>query len=188
LRAILRGGVADGVVPGISLLLAHRIEVIFRAASGEIALDQKVQMASGAKPVTATLLVILVDRSKLTPDDPVETEFRGIALNGKPPRRGPTVGTCYRTSRAGPAISRPGRSSGGCGAGPGEVAGDLEEARGPFVPARNRSSAQSVRTPAEAGLAIKPGAEFNDGTLGFDVAARLAEAAGRPFEDPARTL
>jgi hypothetical protein len=44
-----------------------------------------------------------------------------------------------------------------------------------------------VRTPAEAGLATETGAEFDDGTPGLDVAARLAGVAARPpFEDLAR--
>jgi CubicO group peptidase (beta-lactamase class C family) len=52
-------------VPGISLLVAHRGEVIFKEAYGNLKVDQKVQMASSSKPVTATLLMILVDRCML---------------------------------------------------------------------------------------------------------------------------
>src|SRR5262245_43736566 len=94
LRAILRGAVDDQVVPGISLLLAHRGEVIFKEAYGNLKVDQKVQMASSAKSVTATLLMILADQGKLSLDDPVEKylpEFKGIALKGRPPARPPTV-------------------------------------------------------------------------------------------------
>ena len=86
LRAVLREGVEDRVVPGISLLLAHRGEVIFKEAFGNLKLDQKAQMASSSKPVTATLLMILVDRGKLALDDPIEKylpEFKGIALHGQ---------------------------------------------------------------------------------------------------------
>ena len=82
-------------MPGISLLLAHRGEVIFKEAYGNLKLDQKVQMASSSKSVTATLLMILVDQGKLALDDPVEKylpEFKGITLlNKKPPARPPTV-------------------------------------------------------------------------------------------------
>ena len=81
-------------MPGISLLLAHRGEVIFKEAFGNLKLDQKVQMASSAKPVTATLLTILVDQGKLALDDPIEKylpEFKGITLHGKPPAKRPTV-------------------------------------------------------------------------------------------------
>ena len=81
-------------MPGISLLLAHRGEVIFKEAYGNLKVDQKVQMASSSKPVTATLLMILVDQGKLALDDPVEKylpEFKGITIKGKPPARPPTV-------------------------------------------------------------------------------------------------
>ncbi|MHB1559814.1 MAG: serine hydrolase domain-containing protein [Isosphaeraceae bacterium] len=94
IRAILKGSVESKTVPGISLLLAHRGEVIFREAYGNLTVDSKAQMASSSKPVTATLLMILVDQGKLSLDDPVEKhlpEFQGIKLNGKPPARPPTV-------------------------------------------------------------------------------------------------
>jgi CubicO group peptidase (beta-lactamase class C family) len=65
---------------------------------------------------------------------------------------------------------------------------DSKGARGPFGAGRNRSLAESVRALAEGGLATEPGAEFHYCTMGFNVAARLAEAAaGRPFEDLVRT-
>ncbi|HZW33540.1 MAG TPA: serine hydrolase domain-containing protein, partial [Isosphaeraceae bacterium] len=94
MRAILRQAVHDRVVPGVSLLLAHKGEVIFKEAFGDLRLDQKVQMASSSKPVTATLLMILVDQGKLALDDPIEKylpEFQRITLHGKPPARRPTV-------------------------------------------------------------------------------------------------
>ena len=55
LRAILRKAVEDKTVPGVSLLLAHRGEIIFREAFGNLTVDQKVLMASSSKPVTATV-------------------------------------------------------------------------------------------------------------------------------------
>ena len=82
------------MVPGVSLLLAHRGEVVFKEAFGDLKLDQKVHMASSSKPVTATLLMILVDQGKLALDDPIEKylpEFKGITLHGKPPAKLPTV-------------------------------------------------------------------------------------------------
>jgi CubicO group peptidase (beta-lactamase class C family) len=94
LRAILRQAVDDHTVPGVSLLLAHKGEVIFKEAFGNLAVDQKVLMASSSKPVTATVLMILVDQGKLSLDDPIEKylpEFRRITIMGKPPERLPTV-------------------------------------------------------------------------------------------------
>ena len=80
MRAILRKAVEDKTVPGVSLLLAHRGEIIFREAFGNITVDQKVMMASSSKPVTATVVMILADRKKLSLDDPIEKylpEFKG---------------------------------------------------------------------------------------------------------------
>ena len=94
LRAILRKAVDDHTVPGVSLLLAHKGEVIFKEAFGNLAVDQKVLMASSSKPVTATVVMILVDQGKLSLDDPVEKylpEFKGITIKGKPPAQPPTV-------------------------------------------------------------------------------------------------
>jgi CubicO group peptidase (beta-lactamase class C family) len=199
LRAILRKGVEDGVVPGISLLLAHRGEVIFKEAFGNLKLDQKAQMASSAKPVTATLLLILVDRGKLALDDPIEKylpEFKGITLHGKPPARLPTVRNVLsnmsglpgdlltesilkrlraRRDKADPADLAKGNGE------------DMKKARVQFFAGRNRSLAESVRALAEGGLATEPGAGFHYCTMGYNVAARLAEtAADRPFEDLVR--
>jgi CubicO group peptidase (beta-lactamase class C family) len=94
LRTILRKAVLDKTVPGVSLLLAHRGEIIFREAFGNLTVDQKVLMASSSKPVTATVLMILADRKKLRLDDPIEKylpEFKAITIKGKPPKNLPTV-------------------------------------------------------------------------------------------------
>ncbi len=199
MRAILRQAVHDRVVPGVSLLLAHKGEVIFKEAFGDLRLDQKVQMASSSKPVTATLLMILVDQGKLALDDPIEKylpEFQRITLHGKPPARRPTVrhllsnmsglpgdllvGSILRRLR-----DRAGKAE---GADPG-IGGveDMKKARAQFFASRNRSLAESVRALAEGGLATEPGAAFHYCTMGFNVAARVAEVAARqPFEELVR--
>ena len=94
LRKILRGAVEDKTVPGVSLLLAHRGEIIFKEAFGNLTVDQRVMMASSSKPVTATVVMILADQKKLSLDDPIEKylpEFTGITIKGKPPKNLPTV-------------------------------------------------------------------------------------------------
>ncbi len=200
LRAILREGVEDRTVPGVSLLLAHRGEVIFKEAFGNLKLDQKAQMASSSKPVTASLLMILVDRGKLALDDPIEKylpEFKGIRLNGKAPARLPTVRNVLSNMSGLPgdflteSVLRRLRARVGKADAPDPARGNDENAKpaqGSFFSARNRSLAESVRAVAEGGLATEPGAEFHYCTMGFNVAARLAEAAAkRPFEELVRT-
>jgi D-alanyl-D-alanine-carboxypeptidase/D-alanyl-D-alanine-endopeptidase len=206
LRAILRKAVNDGTVPGVSLLLAHRGEVIFKEAFGDITLDQKIQMASSSKPVTATLLMILVDQGKLALDDPIEKhlpEFRGITLRGKPPAKRPTVRhlLCNMSGLPGDFLWSLVRNRLNANRATHSDAGkdQKQEAHKPeekdpdkgriglFSP-RNRSLAESVRAIAENGLATEPGAEFHYCTMGFNVAARVAEvAAGKPFEELVRT-
>lgn len=213
IRAILKGAVEDKTVPGISLLLAHRGEVIFREAYGNLTVDSKAQMASSSKPVTATLLMILVDQGKLALDDPVEKylpEFKGIALNGKPPARPPTVRHLLSNMSGLPgdlltqsimrrlrerAARTPNRPKGDKPVAGAEVAdamdkggaADLKKAREQLFDAGNASLAESVRTLAKGGLATEPGSGFHYCTMGFNVAARVAESAGgRPFEDLVR--
>jgi CubicO group peptidase (beta-lactamase class C family) len=214
LRSILRQAVDDKVVPGISLLLAHRGEVIFKEAYGDLKPDQKVQMASSSKPVTATLLMILVDQGKLALDDPVEKylpEFKGITLKGKPPARPPTVRnllsnmsglpgdllteSILRRLRERAARIRDKAKDGKAGADAdanaaaagAPDAGDMKQARDQFFDWQRGSLAESVRRLAHGGLATEPGAEVHYCTMGFNVAARVAEVAGgRPFEDLAR--
>ena len=90
LRATLRQAVENHTVPGVSLLLAHKGEIIFKESFGNLSVDQKALMASSSKPVTATIVMILVDQGKIALDDPVEKylpEFKGITIKGIPPAK-----------------------------------------------------------------------------------------------------
>jgi CubicO group peptidase (beta-lactamase class C family) len=194
MRRILRSAVEDKTVPGVSLLLAHRGEIIFKEAFGNITVDQKAMMASSSKPVTATAVMILADRKKLALDDPIENylpEFKGIAIKGKPPKNLPTVRhlLCNMSGLPGDFLAESllKRARNGAANGPVE---DQDKGKAGFglLSRRNRSLAESVRALAEAGLATEPGAEFHYCTMGFNVAARVAEvAAKQPFEDFIRT-
>ena len=194
MRAILRTAVDDKTVPGVSLLLAHRGEIIFKEAFGNITVDQKAMMASSSKPVTASAVMILVDRKKLSLDDPVENylpEFKGITIKGKPPKNLPTVRhlLCNMSGLPGDFLSESllKRARNGAARDPVD---DKEKGKAGFglLSRRNRSLAESVRALAESGLATEPGAEFHYCTMGFNVAARVAEvAAKQPFEDFIRT-
>jgi CubicO group peptidase (beta-lactamase class C family) len=199
LRAILRKAVDDHTVPGVSLLLVHKGEAIFKETFGNLAVDQKVLMASSSKPVTATIVMILVDQGKLKLDDPVEKylpEFKGITINGKLPAKPPTVRhlLCNMSGLPGDFLAESllKRLRRGAGKAQNDNNGnEIEKANAGtrFPLSVNRSLAESVRELAKKGLATEPGAEFHYCTMGFNVAARVAEAAdGRPFEVLSRTL
>jgi CubicO group peptidase (beta-lactamase class C family) len=198
LRAILRKAVEDRTVPGVSLLLAHKGEVIFREAFGNLTVGQKALMASSSKPVTATVLMILVDRGKLSLDDPVAKylpEFQGITIKGKTPAKPPTVRhlLCNMSGLPGDFLAESilKRMRTGAGKAQEEIKGkeiEKENSSTRFFPGGNRSLADSVRALAKGGLVTEPGAEFHYCTMGFNVAARVAEvAAKRPFEELSRT-
>ena len=156
-------------------------------------------MASSSKPVTATLLMILVDQGKLALDDPIEKylpEFKGITIKGKPPAKLPTVRhlLCNMSGLPGDflAESHAQTPAEGSRQSSGTTMKRRKTRKGihgaDFFSSRNRSLAESVRGLAEGGLATEPGAEFHYCTMGFNVAARVAEvAAKRPFEELVRT-
>jgi CubicO group peptidase (beta-lactamase class C family) len=192
LRATLRKALEDKTVPGVSLLLSHQGEIIFKEAFGNIAVDQKVHMASSSKPVTATMIMILADQKRLGLDDPIERflpEFKGIKLKGKPPAKLPTVRhlLCNMSGLPGDFLAESllKRLRKGPGKDQDEVVEkEKRNSEAGFFSRPNRSLAESVRVLAETGLATEPGAEFHYCTMGFNVAARVAEvAAKRPFEE-----
>jgi CubicO group peptidase (beta-lactamase class C family) len=196
LRALLRKGVKEHIAPGVSLLIAHKGEVIFKEAFGNLSIDQKVLMASSAKPVTATLLLILADQKKLALDDPIEKylpEFKGIKLNGRQPARRATVRQllCNMSGLPGDflAISLLRRLRNGVAEKQAPTQRNNDRNARDSLPLKlRRSLAESVRTAARGGLATEPGAEFHYCTMGFNVAARVAEAAAKqPFEELIRS-
>jgi CubicO group peptidase (beta-lactamase class C family) len=199
LRAILRQSVDNHTVPGVSLLLAHKGEIIFKEAFGNLSVDQKALMASSSKPVTATVVMILVDQGLIALDDPVEKylpEFKGIMIKGKPPAKPPTIRhfLCNMSGLPGDflAESMLKRFRKGVGKARDEAKENKKEQETSgtrFLSGGNRSLADSVRELANGGLATQPGVEFHYCTMGFNVAARVAEvAAKKPFEELSRTL
>jgi CubicO group peptidase (beta-lactamase class C family) len=172
--------------------------VIFKEAFGNMSVDQKALMASSSKPVTASVVMILVDRGKLSLDDPIEKylpEFKGITIRGVPPKKLPTVRhlLCNMSGLPGDFLAESllKRMRKGAGQAQEEMKGDDPKKTSPtrgLLSAGNRSLAESVREMAKAGLVTEPGAEFHYCTMGFNVAARVAEVAGgRPFEEFSRS-
>ena len=71
LDAIMLKAIKEGTIEGCSFLVAHRGEVVCRKAHGEFATDERVLLASVSKPLSASVIMALVDQGKLDLEDPV---------------------------------------------------------------------------------------------------------------------
>jgi CubicO group peptidase (beta-lactamase class C family) len=155
LRTILKKAVDDKKLPGVSLLLAHRSEVIFKEAFGDLKVDQSVKLASDSKPISATVVMTVVDQGKMRLDDPLPKfvpEFKGTKVEKATVRQ--------LLSHGG------GIGDGFSGGGP-----------------RGNTLAEFAAGVATQGSLRTPGT-FRYSTTGIDVACRCAEkAAGKPFEE-----
>lgn len=158
LRTILRKAVADKAVPGVALLLAHRGEVVFKEAFGDLKIDEPVKMASDTKPVAATVVMTVVDQGKLRLDDPLTKfvpEFKGTKVEKATVRQ-------LLSHSAGISDQFPGGWP------------------------RANTLAEYAAAVAAQGSLQEPG-KFRYSSVGIDLACRCAEkAAGRPFEELAR--
>lgn len=155
LRALLKQAVDSGSVPGVSLLLAHKGEVVFKEAFGNLTADQSVRIASSTKPVTATMVMILVDAGKLRLEDAITKfvpEFKGTAVERATVR---------------------------------DLLSHKSGILGQYPNGRPRSGtlAEFARGIAKDGRLIAPG-KFSYSGVGMDIAARVAEiAGGMPYEE-----
>jgi CubicO group peptidase (beta-lactamase class C family) len=93
IRELLTSLVEDGEAPGVSLLLAHRGETIFRDAFGwadvearrPLSADDLMWIGSSTRPIAATAVLQLAERGALHLDMPIQNylpEFRGLNLKG----------------------------------------------------------------------------------------------------------
>jgi CubicO group peptidase (beta-lactamase class C family) len=155
LRTILQKAVEDKTVPGVSLLLAHKSEVIFKEAFGDLKVDQPVKLASDSKPISATVVMTIVDQGKMRLDDPLTKfvpEFKGTKVEKATVRQL----LCH-------------------GAGIGD------DFTGGWP--RANTLAEFAAAVATQGALQAPG-KYRYSTVGIDLACRCAEkAAGRPFEE-----
>ena len=155
LRRILQKAVDDKTLPGVSMLLVHRGEIIFKEAFGDLKLDQPAKLASDSKPVAATVVMIVVEQGKLRLDDPLTKyvpEFKGTKVEKATVRQL----LCH-------------------------AAGIEDKFTGGW-PAAN-TLAEFAAAVAEKGSFQLPG-KYRYSSVGIDLACRCAEkAAGRPFEE-----
>jgi CubicO group peptidase (beta-lactamase class C family) len=155
LRSILQKAVDKKTVPGVSLLLAHKGEVLFKEAFGDLKVDQPVKMASDSKPVAATVVMVMVDQGKMRLDDPL-TKF---------------VPEFKDTKVAKATVRQLLSHSAGIG----------DQFPGGW-PAAN-TLAEFAAAVATQGTLQEPG-KFRYSTVSIDLACRCAEkAAARPFEE-----
>jgi CubicO group peptidase (beta-lactamase class C family) len=155
LRRVLRNAVEKKTLPGVSMLLAHKGEVLFKEAFGDLKVDQAVKMASDSKPVSATVVMVLVDQGKMRLDDPLTKfipEFKGTKVEKA------TVRQLLSHS-----------------------AGIGDQFRGGWPQAN--TLAEYAAAVATQGTLQEPG-KFRYSSTSIDLACRCAEkAAGRPFEE-----
>jgi CubicO group peptidase (beta-lactamase class C family) len=154
-RRILQKAVDDKTLPGASMLLVHRGEILFKEAFGDLKVDQPVKLASDSKPVAATVVMIVVEQGKLRLDDPLTKyvpEFKGTKVEKATVRQL----LCH--------------------------AAGIEDKFAGGWPAAN-TLAEFAAAVAEKGSFQLPG-KYRYSSVGIDLACRCAEkAAGRPFEE-----
>ena len=75
LRRELNTVVESGNIRGVSLLVAHNGEVIFKESFGKISVDQRVPIASATKPLTATAFMMAAERFAFSTEDPIASHL-----------------------------------------------------------------------------------------------------------------
>ncbi|HUV67942.1 MAG TPA: serine hydrolase domain-containing protein [Sedimentisphaerales bacterium] len=174
-------GVDGKAIPGGSLMIVHKGEVIFSEAFGLADLETKrpfttndlCRLASVTKPHTATVIVMLADQGKLFLDDPVNKylpEFKGIEVQGQgPPKKMPTIRHCL--SHTAGFIGADALKSGSYSL---NLDGDLSDVVADIV---------------RQGLVAEPGTRYAYTSLGYFTAGRVAEViSGKPFDTLMREM
>lgn len=180
LRSLLKDQVERQRIPGGSILLIHKGELIFAegfgwadiAAKRPFQVTQPVKIASITKPIIATGIVAIADGNQISLDEPVSKwlpEFLNVKLySGEPAARAPTIRELLSHTGGAPIDESPqGRPW-------------LRDwSNGPNV-----TLADVVERLSKTGLAWEPGAKFGYSGSGFDTAVRAVEVAtGRNFEE-----
>jgi len=164
--------VTNGEAAGIAALVNRNGHVELKEGRGDFSPDEVFQAASSSKPITAAVVMALVDRRRLSLDDPIAQfvpEFRNMILKGGKPASRPMTLRHVLTNTSG-------------------LPGDFS-AEGGTPPLFGVSLAASCRDLAKQELLSEPGTTFRYCTVGFNLAARAVEVVeGQPFETVARRL
>jgi CubicO group peptidase (beta-lactamase class C family) len=105
LRDSFAGAIQRGVIPGGSMLILHKGEVIFCEGFGvaELGTDQPFspdalcRIASVTKPHSATTIAMLAERGLISLEDPITKylpKFASLKLRDGTPARSPTIAEC----------------------------------------------------------------------------------------------
>jgi len=178
LALILQSAADAREIAGCSLLVVHNGETQFREAFGYadiesqrlFTVDEICWIASTTKPMTATMLMKLVENGTLSLDDPVDKylpEFKGARVKGR--HEAVTQPTLRQL------LSHTSGIYGNSSATPEQ----MEVIRNP-----DRSLAESVSLIARYDFLSEPGTKFDYSGAGYCVAGRIAEiVTGMSLED-----
>jgi len=168
-------GVDRKAIPGGSLMIVHKGEVVFSEAFGLADIETKrpfttndlCRLASVTKPHTATVIVMLADQGKLSLDDPVNKylpEFKGIEVRGQgPAKKMPTIRQLLSHTA-------------------GFIGGRALKS-GPYSLSIDGDLADIVAEIVRQGLAAEPGTRYTYTGQGYFTAGRVAEVvSGKPFD------
>lgn len=174
IQAAFQAGIDRKVIPGGSMALIHKGQVIFREAFGQADLetdrpftaDSPVHIASLTKMHTATVLTMLAEQGRLSLDEPVDRylpEFANLRVHGKTERiTAPTLRQCLSHTAG--------------------FAGNEELKSGKFQVNLDSSLADAVADLATKPLLAEPGTRYAYSRLGYITAGRAAEiVTGRSF-------
>lgn len=176
IRTVFQEGIDRKVIPGGSLMILHRGEVVMREAFGvadieseaPYTVDAPCRIASLTKPHTATLMIMLAERGLLSLDDPIDQylpEFRELRHAGKVvDKPAPTIRQCLSHTAGFPG-------------------NDVMRAEATTM-ASVKTLGEMVEQLAARALANPPGAKYEYSGAGYYVVGRIAEiVTGRPFQD-----
>lgn len=176
IRQMFQEGIDREFIPGGSLMIIYRGEVVLREAFGVADLQTKrpflvespCRIASLTKPHTATLLAILAAQGKLRLDDTLDVylpEFMGLRILGKgEAKRAPTLRECLSHTAGFPGN---------------DALRGRESALANYL-----TLGDAVNDLAKEELLTEPGTKYDYSRGGYLVAGRVAEVvSGRTFQD-----
>lgn len=176
IRAAFQKGIDDKFIPGGSLTIIHKGEIILKEGFGVADLDSKepfdanapCRIASLTKPHTTTTLALLAEKGKLSFSDPLDKyipAFKKLKVRGKDGYAKPITLAMCLSHTAG-------------------FASNNQLKAGKLTLDWNGTLEEVVNELATHDLFYEPATAYGYGRLGYMAAARVAEiVTGKPFEE-----